>query len=115
MKPEENIVPSTIANSVASTVSGYTWLLMDVFVFLVVSVSLLVYKDLDESGRSFTRIAIVFLFCQLWVSSLHILVSMRSVGSGKKILPWYMSYFFFLVKLVLIGCAIYWLCQKRLV
>lgn len=108
---------TSLANSVAGTIRGYTWLFSDVLIFLVVSVSLYFYKDFDESMRHFTKVAIVLLFGNLWISSLQILMFMRNIGTDGKLamLPWYKAYLFPLMKLVLLCAVIWWLYCKNLI
>jgi hypothetical protein len=131
MSADARDIPNSIANSLANTVTAYTWLVVDVFIFLVVAVSLLVYKDLDESQRAFTRVAIVFLFVNVWISSVHILFAMRRFGLAPsrkttgievdqeirkaRMLPWYVACFFPMLKGIVLLTAIWWLfCRKLL-
>jgi hypothetical protein len=98
-----------LAAVAAKTAGAYTWLLADVLIFFVLSVCLLAYKDFDEPMRVATRVLLVVLLAQLWVSSVHILAFMRS---GK--LPWYRSYGFKLAKLGILIAAAWWLWRKGL-
>jgi hypothetical protein len=97
----------------ARTAEAYTWLLADVLIFLVLTVCILTYKDFDEPMRYVTRVLLMVLIAQLWVSSVHILTFMRRSANGETMLHWAASYGFFFVKLGIIVLAVWWLNKKE--
>ena len=114
MSGNEELDNKSIANSIAKTITSYTWLFADTLIFLALSICLVAYKDFDEPMRNLTRILIVLFLIYAWISSLHILASMRSVGRGHKMLPSTAAYIFPFLKLCALGGLIYWSYFRKL-
>ena len=111
-----------MANDITPTLKrllgDYTWLILDVFVFIILLALFLGYKDYDYKMQGFLRSMLVFSLWIFSISGFHLLVFLRlytmkhDLPAREQLLPWWISYPLFLMKPAVIGIFFWWVCYK---
>ena len=104
---------SDLTTEMGKLVNNYTWLVADLFLFLLLATFFLGYKDFDYEMQRFARGAFIFSMWFFCVSGLHILIVIKFYEKDKSV-PGWISYPLFLMKPLLVGGLFLWASSQNL-
>ena len=104
---------SDLATELGKLVNNYTWLVADLFLFLLLATFFLGYKDFDHEMQRFVRGAFIFSMWFFCVSGFHILTIIRFWNKDKDV-PGWITYPLFLLKPMLVGGFFLWANSQNL-